>query len=328
MADDVGSHGSRPPTLESTDVTISRSSTSSLWADAVDAAETMTAWHRRRVRDVDEGCWSDVVQLLALALWHVATDQNVTVGDAALHGEVFGYLRAPERLLAEPLPGQARPPDLHGPFDPVLQRADRVMDHNHGQYSPGRGLGNTRDGLRDPFTVDHRLAEIAQDPEGLPPLPETGRLRDAGEAIGIALNRRRWRPSDQELRVADTAHGAVSRLGPPDSEADPFDQSWLARLRRMARVGDMVRSVPSSSTAVSPLLTELAAAIASLVVAVTEPLPRLEEAWSAQPKGQRVPVWERAHLPLQVRSRVHDAEHELLVTSSTLTACVTGDVDY
>jgi hypothetical protein len=296
------------------------------WPDARAAADGLTAWYRHRLSDADDGQWATVVEMLALALWRVAVDQQVPVADAVLDGAVFGYLRNPDRLVGQPLPHElSTPVEVSNARDPVLRRADRVMSANYTQYSPGHGLGPTADGQPDCFTVADRLREIAQDPEGLLPLPEFERVRQYTAAAGTALHRRQWLPTEDERAVAMAAHEAIKVYPSKPVDDDVFGRSWLARLRRLAQARDTVQTLDPVGT--SPL-GDVLVAIVGLLDAVTEPLPQLEAAWSAHPAGQRIPVWERAWVPLGVRSLVHDTEHELFMTAATLAACITGDVDY
>lgn len=298
------------------------------WLEARAAADGFTAWYRRRLGDdASDGQWATIVDVVALALWRVAVDQQVPVAEAVVDGAVFGYLRNPERLVGQPLPPEvSTAPEIRDARDAVLRRADRVMRAVRTQHSPGRGLGPTADGQPDCFTVADRLQEIAQDPDGLPPLPEFERVRQSTAAAGTALHRRRWLPTEDERAVAMAAHEAISVYPSEPVDDDVFARSWLARMRRVARARDTVQTL-LDPVGDSPL-GDVLGAIVGLLDAVIEPLPQLEAAWSARPADQRIPVWERAWMPLSVRSRVHDTEQELFMTAATLAACITGDVDY
>jgi len=297
------------------------------WPDASAAADAMTTWYRRVTQAPDEQPWSDITVLLAMALWQIACDQDVPVFEAVLDARVFGQLRFPEKMLAPPHPAEAGVlPRVEGQFDPLLRRADAIMGLNHTHLSPGHELGNTEDGP-DPCTVGDRIIEIHQDHdrERLPPLPETEVLARCASATATALNRRAWLPTTAERALALKVHTTMF-ADSPEASAAAFDRSWLARTRRLARAGDILRSTQPSQ--VSPLLTALIDALTGLIDAVTTQLPELEAAWSARPADQRLPRWERSHIPSSTRSRVHDAEFQIFLTRGTLAACFTGNVDY
>jgi hypothetical protein len=307
------------------------SSSAPSWPDALAAAETMTAWARRRSAQADDWPGPDAVQLLARALWRTAADHDVPVADAVLN-DVLLYLRRPERMLAEPRPRDADPlPSIENRADPALQHAELIWDANQIQHRPSRDLsdlGNTDDGMLDPRTIGERLTEIAQDPKGQPPLPETETVNARAAAAGHALNRREWVPTTAECTVAAAAEGALRAFSTEPLNA--FDFSWLARLRRLAHAGRVLRELAEQHrSGVSPLLTDLLVATADLLDVVTEPVAGLESAWSARPAQQRLPSWEQRHLPLGLRARVVDADHlASFVVGSTLVAAYTGDVDY
>lgn len=298
------------------------------WLDAQAAADGFTAWYRRRLGDdAGDGQWATIVEVLALALWRIAVDQQVPVADAVVDGAVFGYLRNPDRLVGQPLPPEVSTAgEVGNAGDAALRRTDRVMRAVRTQHSPGHGLGTTADGQPDRCTVADRLREIDQDPGRLPLLREFECVRQSTAAAGSALHRRRWVPTEDERAVATAAHEAISVYPSEPVDDDVFARSWLARMRRVARARDTVQTL-LDPVGTSPL-GDVLVAIVGLLDAVAEPLPRLEAAWSARPADQRVPVWERAWVPLSVRSRVHDAEQELFMTAVTLAACITGDVDY
>ncbi|UUV32277.1 hypothetical protein NQK81_02155 [Amycolatopsis roodepoortensis] len=297
------------------------------WPAALAAAEAMTAWHQRGAQDPDAKFPVETTRLLALALWRVAAEHRVAVSEAVLGGPVFGYLRCPERLLAEPSPPDAPAFPAVDELKSVLSHADWVMSTNFMQHSVGRDLGNTDDGRPDFPTVGERLDEIVQDPGGQPPLPEAATVRDHAGVVGPALTYREWLPTDTEREIAKTALLAL-RSSPV--EPTTFDRSWLARLRRLALAGKVLRGLaglhrPNSS----PLLIDLLTATADLFEVVTEPVASLESAWSARPVQQRLPSWERLHVPLGTRARVVDTEHiAAWDVGSTLMAVCTGDVDH
>lgn len=267
----------------------------------------------------------ETVQLLALALWRVAADRGVAVAETVLGGPVFGYLRRPEQLLAKPLPPDAPAFPAVDNNDPVLQNADWIMSTNFMQHGTGRVLGNTADGLPDFPTVSERLDEIDQDPDGQPPLPETAKVHDHTGVVGPALTHRRWSPTDTERHIANTALLAVKAF---PAEPTTFDTSWLARMRRLAQAGEVLRGLADRHRpGVSPLLTDLLAATADLLDVVTKSLPQLESAWSSRPAPQRIPTWERLHMPLGTRARVADAEHVAGCVGAILWVVCTGDVD-
>lgn len=302
------------------------SSTVPSWPDALAAADAMTAWHQRGAQDPDAKVPVETARLLALALWRVAADNSVAVADAVLGGPVFGYLRRPERLLAEPFPPDVPAFPAVDEFDPLLRHADQIMSTNFMQHSAGRDLGNTDDGLADFPTVRERLDEIAQDTDGQPPLPETAKVHDHAGVVGPALTYREWLPTDNERQIANTALLALRSL---PAEPTTFDRSWLARLRRLAHAGEVLRGLADQHRPdISPLLTDLLAVTADLLDVVTEPAASLESAWASRPAQQRLPSWERLHVPLGTRARVVDAEHvAAFAVGSTLMAACTGDVE-
>lgn len=316
---------------------------SSLWSDASAAAEAMVGWYRRhRPRpDFGEQQWDEVTTVLAVSLCRIAEDQTAQISEANLHGgHVFAYLRFVERLLERPLPADMdRPmPLLSGDVDPVLRCADNVMGANVLHYSEGNELGPTDDLMLDTetpaierrarqpaFTIGHRLQELAQDAQTLPPLAESDQLQDCARAMASALHRRDWVPTTDDVRLAQAALIAI-RIHPDEPLAEAFDASWLARLRRMAHVGDTGRGL--NLNGVAPVLAHVVSATVDLAEATTPPLAQLNDAWSARPEHQRLAHWERTNVPIALRRRIRATEHDLFVTATVLTACVTGDVDY
>ncbi|MFD9964890.1 hypothetical protein [Amycolatopsis sp. NPDC058986] len=292
-----------------------------VWADAVAAAGAFTTWYRGK--DDRTGVpWEQVTRLVALALCRIAADQHVPIADAELDAQIIGYLRDPRRLLAEPLPTGATAPEVRDRRDPVLRRAGQVFGASHTLLSPGRQLGPTDDGAPLHDTVAERLVDLAQDQEldRLLPSPYAERLQQHLRTARTAYQSGTWRPSEAEVDLAGKAFDAL-RL--PD-ESDVLGRSWLARIRRLAAAAASVRTTATTTAPGTPL-GELLDAIAARLEDVAAPLPYLDTAWPDRPTTQRIPQWERHHIPLTLRARVADAERGLVDVVATLYYLGTGD---
>lgn len=162
-------------------------------------------------------------QLVALALWRITSDQEVMITDAMLDSDEFGYLRTPDKLLADPLPAEfGTPPQLNGRFDPVLRCADWIMGHNHVQYP-----GSTRSPRI--LGTSHRCPRPTTRAT-VPPRPRSHSI--SADGCSAVPNSARRRPRTQRSEV--------TRRHRCD---DVFKRSWLARLQRLARIGDAARDL-------------------------------------------------------------------------------------
>uniref|UniRef100_UPI003F49290D hypothetical protein n=1 Tax=Amycolatopsis sp. CA-096443 TaxID=3239919 RepID=UPI003F49290D len=281
------------------------------WPAALAAAEAMTAVYRGKKRP-DDGLWESGTRMLALALYRAAANQGTTVADAVIRSSMFGCLRSAQELMSGPFPPDAGElPAVDGDFDPVLRRADAILDRNYGERPVAtdlQGLGTSDVGDPDShlLTVGERLEEIVQDPKGQPPLPETGVADECARAVVRALGRSgTWVPTEAEVEVALVAR----KLRVPATD----DFVWMGRMRRLARLGIVLHEIVDRDRAVvSPLLIDLFVAVAAVLDHVTRPLAGLEALWEARPAVQLLTAWERRHFPLGIRARVVEAEQAVM----------------
>ncbi len=294
------------------------------WSDAEVAAEAIIGWYRRRLTSSDDQDWVVPEQLLALALWRVASDQHATIAKTELDGHELRYLRDAKRLLAAPLPaGLSERARLVTSVDPERREADRVICQIKSRHVVN-DLNETDDGMPAHDTVGSLLEQLAQEAREITSLPAVERVHQYADAAGIALTNHAWSPTAAERALVDTVHTTLAAV-PQGGPGDLFATSWLARLRQIAEAGNALRTMDTA--AASTLLTQLLGAIVELVDAVTQSLSELDAAWSARRIDQRLPYWERTHMPIVLRSRIRDAEFHLSVVCATLAAAITGNVD-